>query len=124
MTVEPLSDGWVDALVWASARVEPASARSAVVEFTIGKKTRAAVAIAGGRFVGPAPDGDEPEVSIPSTAAQLATFVDGSESMAQAYMRGDLKPVGSTGALLAVVALFEDPEFREALIGRLGLSAP
>ena len=120
MTVEPLSDGWVDALVWASARVEPASARSAV----IGMKTRAAVAIAGGRFVGPAPDGDEPEVSIPSTAAQLATFVDGSESMAQAYMRGDLKPVGSTGALLAVVALFEDPEFREALIGRLGLSAP
>ena len=37
--------------------------------------------------------------------------------MARAYMEGDLKPVGSTGALLAVVSLFEDPEFRRALSG-------
>lgn len=116
MTAEPLSDEWVDDLIAASAAVEPVCDRSAVVEFTIGKKTRAAVEIAGGRFAGPAADA-EPAVSLPTTAAQLATFVDGSASMARAYMQGDLKPVGSTGALLAVVALFEDPAFRQALAG-------
>jgi hypothetical protein len=116
MTVEPSLVGWVDALVAASAEVEPAQERSAVVEFTVGKKTSVAVEIVGGRFVGPAPAA-EPAVSIPTTAAQLSSFVDGSASMARAYMQGDLKPVGSTGALLAVVSLFEDPVFREALAG-------
>ncbi len=109
-----LDDAWVDALIGASAACEPALARSAVVEFTIGKTQRAAVEIVDGRVVGPAGEA-EPDVSIPLTGAQLAEFSSGEASMTQAYMRGDLKPVGSTGALLAVLALFDDEAFRQTL---------
>lgn len=125
MAASDLDQAWVDAVVAASDAVEPALATSAVVEFTIGKTKRAALQITDGRVTGPASsdtaaDGDaeggsEPEVSIPVTAAQLASFCDGSESMSKAFMRGDLKPVGSTGALLPLFALFDDPAFVAAL---------
>ena len=110
-----LDDGWVASLVAASGAIEPVVARSAVVEFTIGKRQQALVELVDGRFTGPADDGAEPDVSLPVTADQLAGFVAGDESMSQAYMRGDVKPVGSTGALLPVLALFDDPQFRAAL---------
>lgn len=112
-----LDDAWVDALVAASGRAVAPSGRSAVAEFTIGKTQRAVVEIVDGRVVGPATmgDGDEADISVPLTGPQLDSFVDGSESMSKAYMRGDLKPVGATGALLAVFALFDDPAFRQAL---------
>jgi hypothetical protein len=114
MAVEPLGEEWVAGLVEASGRAVTPCIRSAVVEFTIGRKASTAVEIVDGRVVGPAGDA-EPGLSVPVTADQLASFVDGSESMARAYMRGDLKPVGSTGALLAIISLFEDPAFRTAL---------
>lgn len=109
-----LDEAWVGGLVAAAAAVEPDLARSAVAEFTIGKTQQVAVEIVDGRVVGVAAEA-EPDVSIPFTAAQLEAFCAGEESMSQAYMRGDLKPVGSTGALLAVLALFDDPAFRAAL---------
>ena len=109
-----LGEAWVDRLVAASAGVEPAGARSAVVAVTIGKAEQAVLQIADGRVVGP---GDEAaiDLTIPTTAEQLAAFADGSESLARSYMRGDVKPVGSTGALLALVELLEAPEVRAAL---------
>ena len=111
-----LDDAWVEALVAASAATQATVPRSAVVEFTIGKRQQVAVEMVDGRFTGPAGEA-EPDVSMPCTADQLAAFVDGEESMTRAYMRGDFKPVGSTGALLPVLALFDDPEFRTALAG-------
>lgn len=117
-----LDDAWVEGLVEASRSAAAPVDRSAVVEFTIGKTKRAVVEVSGGRVVGSAEAGsgngngdDGIDLSIPLTAAQLESFASGAESMSQAYMRGDLKPVGSTGALLAILALFDDPAFRQAL---------
>lgn len=107
-----LDDQWVTELVSASASVD--GERSATVAVTIGKKQQAVLSIEDGKVVGVG-DADHIEVTVPVTSAQLASFIDGTESVAQAYMRGDLKPVGSTGALLAFVELFENPTFRDNL---------
>ncbi|MEL6985895.1 MAG: hypothetical protein AAFO29_25925 [Actinomycetota bacterium] len=118
MAAADLDQAWVDALAKASQSIEPAVAASAIVELTIGKTKRAALQITDGRITGSADEAAgevEPEVSIPVTGAQLASFCDGTESMSKAFMRGDLKPVGSTGALLPLFALFDDPAFVEAL---------
>lgn len=124
MAAADLDDAWIEAVALASQSAEVALPASGVAVFTIGKTKRAALQIADGRVTGPAaeaaedgPAADVGTVSIPVTAAQLASFCDGTESMSKAFMRGDLKPVGSTGALLPVLALFDDPAFREALAG-------
>lgn len=109
-----LDDAWIERLVTASAAVDSPGDGSAVVAFTIGKKQKAVVEIADGRVVGVG-DEDAAAVTVPVTADQLAAFVDGSESVARSYMMGDLKPVGSTGAFLPVVELFENPDFRAKL---------
>ncbi len=105
---EPLSSDWVASVVEASQRAEASglSDRSTVVALTVGKSKRAVLRFEHGRVVGSADD-DEVEVTIPFTAEQLDAVVAGRESMAQAYIRGDLKPEGSTGAFLAAVELFE-----------------
>ncbi len=110
-----LDEAFVAALTEASGAVERPMPRSAAVEVTIGKTERAVVDVVDGRVVGSVDDDRQPDVSIPVTAAQLDDFVAGSDSMTQAYMRGDLKPVGSTGALLPMLALFDDEGFRANL---------
>ena len=57
----------------------------------------------------------EAAVTVPLTSRQLASFLAGDDSLARAYMRGDVKPVGSSGALLAVVEVLEDDEVRARL---------
>ena len=105
---EPLSSDWVTSVIEASQRAEPSSLsdRSTVVAFTVGKSKRAVLHFEHGRVVD-SRDDDEVEVTIPFTGEQLDAMMAGRESMAQAYIRGDLKPEGSTGAFLAVVELFE-----------------
>lgn len=105
-----LSEEWVAAMVEASAD-RSAPGASGVVAFAIGKTKQAVVEIVDGRVTGAVDD--EPPVTIPLTAKQLSALVDGSESLAQAFMRGDVKPVGATGPLLAAVELFEDANFRQ-----------
>ncbi|MEM9653186.1 MAG: SCP2 sterol-binding domain-containing protein [Actinomycetota bacterium] len=104
-----LDEQWIASLIDASADVS--GDHSAVVAVAIGKKQQAVLTIESGRVVG-AGDEDAVAVTVPVTSEQLQAFADGSESVAQAYMRGDVKPVGSTGALLAFVELFENPAFR------------
>jgi putative sterol carrier protein len=70
--------------------------------------------IVDGRVVGAVPPA-EAAVAVPLSGAQLAAILDGSVSMAQAFMKGDLKPEGATGPLLALIELFEDDEFRKRL---------
>lgn len=111
-----VDDRWIADLVAASADLDPAD-RSAVVAVTIGKSQQAVLSIVEGRVVGSGAD-DDVAVTVPVTSEQLGSFVDGSASVAKAYMRGDLKPVGSTGAFLALVELFENPTFREKLTRR------
>ncbi len=113
-----LDNDWIAALVDASSVVDGAggASHSGVVAFTIGKKQQAVLDIVDGRVVGPG-DAASIAVTVPVTGDQLASFVDGSASVATSYIRGDLKPVGSTGAFLAVVELFENPAFRSRLAG-------
>lgn len=104
----PLSEDWVASVIDATQRAPTSSLsdRSAVVALTVGKSNRAVLQFEHGRVVGLGDD-DDVEVTIPFTAEQLDAMASGRESMAQAYIRGDLKPEGSTGAFLAVVELFE-----------------
>lgn len=110
---ELLSDAWVDALATASVD-RSGLGTSGVVAVAIGKTKRAVFEIADGQVLVTRTD-QEPGVTIPVTAKQLAAILDGSESLAQAFMRGDVKPDGATGPLMAAVELFEDASFRQRL---------
>lgn len=106
-----LSEEWVEALVSASAdRVAPFDA---VVAFTIGKTKRAVVEISSGRVTGPSDA--EPAVTIPFTGKQLDAWTADEIDCSVAFMKGDLKPEGSTGALLAVLDLLDDAGVRSRL---------
>ena len=108
---EPLSEAWVQSLVEASA--ERKGMGSAVVELAIGKTTEVRIAIVDGKVTGRVEEQTDVGVRVPLTAKQLAAIVEGSESLAQAFMRGDVKPEGATGHLLPLVELFEDASFRQ-----------
>jgi len=104
--MELLSDEWVKALVKVSEAAADASDRSATIELAIGKTRQAVLSMVDGRVVGKG-RADDVEVSIPFTEEQLHSILTGDESLAQAYIRGDVKPVGSTGAFIAFVELAE-----------------
>jgi hypothetical protein len=108
----------VDVLVGATAERAGLPGR-AVVALTVDDDPQAVFEIVDGRVSGPA-DGDDVGVTVPLRSEQLASFVAGDDSLARAYMRGDVKPVGSTGPLLAVVELLEDG----AVLARLSELAP
>ena len=114
-SIEPLSDAWVGAIAEASADRQ---GRSGVVAIAVGKKKLAVLDITEGR-VAVGADPASAEVTIPVTGSQLEAILSGEESLAQAFMRGDVKPEGATGALLAAVELFEDAEFRLRLVRAL-----
>lgn len=108
--MEALTEEWVEALVSASAAAadDQVGDRSGVIELTIGKNRRAVVAMVEGRVVGPAvAEGDDIDVSIPFSDDQLRGYLSGDESIAKAYIRGDVKPVGSSGPWLSFVELVE-----------------
>ena len=60
------------------------------------------------------------QVTVPLTVGQCRDIVVGTESLAQGFMRGDIKPEGATGPLLALIELFEDAGFRQHLAGSIG----
>lgn len=107
--IELLSDDWVQALVAATADEAATSAPSATVALTIGKTRRAVVVLEAGRVVGPGAD-DDVEVTLPLTEVQLRDLLAGRQSLAKSYIRGDVKPEGSTGALGSLVELFESAD--------------
>lgn len=109
-----LNDAWIAGLVEASAGLADVAGHSGVVAVTIGKNQRAVLDIVDGRVVGRG-SVDDVAVTVPVTTAQLDDYTTGVASMATDYMRGDVKPVGSTGAFLALLELFENPAFRAAL---------
>ncbi len=113
---EPLSQEWVSAVIDAS---DHRVGSSGVVAIAIGKTKKAVLEIVDGRVTdGRSVGKDDPGdvgVTIPVTGSQLEALVSGQESLAQAFMRGDVKPEGSTGPLLAAVELFEDERFLERL---------
>ncbi len=108
-TAEALTDEWVQELIAATAELASTEAPSTPVALTIGKKRGAVLVLEGGRVVGGSAglEGEAVELTVPTTAEQLEQFLDGTDSMARAYMRGDIKPVGPTGQLLYLVEIFE-----------------
>lgn len=110
---EVLSQAWVAAVAEASAD-RSGVGTAGVVAITIGKTRQAVLHIEDGRVQAPG-EGVEAGVTIPLTARQLEAIVAGTESLAQSFMRGDVKPVGATGPLLAAIELFEDVSFRQRL---------
>ena len=115
-TIDALSAAWVDELVEASDDPSIRASRSGVITLKIGKTKAATLSIVDGRVVGAVDE--EATVAVPVTAKQLAALMDGSESMAQAFIRGDIKPEGATGPLVALIELFEDPCFKQRLAER------
>ncbi len=119
MMAEVLSAAWVAAMIEASEdRSGAGSGDGGHVAIAIGKTKRAEFRIVDGRVLEAqgTTDSESDElvgVTIPMTAKQLAAIVDGTESLAQAFMRGDVKPEGATGPLLAAIELFEDASFRQ-----------
>lgn len=108
--MEALTEEWVEALVAASAAApdDRVGDRSGAIELTIGKKRRAVVSMVEGRVVGSSDaEGDDIDVSIPFTDDQLRAYLSGEKSIAQDYIRGDVKPVGSTGPWLSFIELVE-----------------
>ncbi len=121
-----LDQALLDRMIEAST--DRAGSGSGTVVLETGKKTKAVLEIEDGQLVGglageaaleaiDGPGGAEGglTVTVPMTGRQLEEFLDGSSSLARAYMMGDVKPVGATGALLALVELFESDGFRSSL---------
>ena len=86
--------GWVDRLVQASSGAAARPGLDARVAVAVDGDPPAVLDIRDGRIAGVA-DG-EAEVEVPLTAEQVQGFGGGEVSLAVAYMRGDVKPVGST----------------------------
>lgn len=100
------SPEWVSALVAASAGRGGVPSVSGVVGLGTGKKSSVVLNITEGQVTGPIDS--EPEVVIPISEAQIDAWNKGELSLSVAYMKGDLKPVGSTGALLAALEVLDN----------------
>lgn len=72
---------------------------------TVGKESLMALIIEDGRIVGEATG--ETDCDLPFTARQLEAYLTGDLSPTVEYMRGDLKPTGSTRAILAALDALE-----------------
>ncbi len=54
-------------------------------------------------------------VKLPLTDKVIDGWLSGSTDLSVAYMRGDLKPDGATGALVVALELLDDPVVRAAV---------
>lgn len=113
--MEPLDDAWVQALVDGSADAPARPWLHARVGLCVDGGERRVLEILDGRVVGTT--GGEAQVELPLTAAQLAALVAGEGSLARDYMRGDVKPVGSSGALAVAVEVLDDERVWRGLQG-------
>lgn len=102
---------FADALVRATADRADAAGLCGIVELALGKTSSLVLELVDGRVVGVA-EGVEPgaaNVRIPFTGGQRAAWLAGELDLTKAYMRGDLKPEGRSGDLIAALELLGDP---------------
>lgn len=105
------------ALVAATADRRTVTGLSGLVELAVGKTKSVIIEIVDGRVVG-VPESIEPgsaNVRITFTGAQRAAWLAGELDLTKAYMRGDLKPEGRSGDLLAALELLDDPAVYQQL---------
>lgn len=91
---------WLEQAVTALAD-RPATGLDGTADLLIGKTVQISVQVEDGRIVGSA--SGIAECQFPFTKVQVESFVAGEMKLAVNYMRGDLKPTGSTAAILAVI---------------------
>ncbi len=105
-------EDFVAQLVTATADRDDAAGLTGIVELALGKTKSVVFQLADGRVTGVA-DGVEPgaaNVRIQFTGAQRAAWLAGELDLTKAYMRGDLKPEGRSGDLIAALQLLDDPD--------------
>ena len=95
-----VDQSWLDAAVEASQGREPTGLHGSA-RLLLGKTELITVQIEDGRIVGPAVGTAECE--IPFSPSQAEALAEGSLNLAVEYMRGDLKPTGSTAAIMAAI---------------------
>lgn len=82
-------------------------------QLLIGKEKQVAVCIQDGRLVGESQG--IPDCEMPFSKPQAEAFLDGRLKLSVEYMRGDLKPTGSTAAIVALIDALDDLAERRAL---------
>lgn len=103
---------WAADLVAASATASPRPGLDARVAVTVGSESPVLLDIRDGRIVDAtaAEAGrTDVDVEVPLSPEVFEAAATGELSLAVAYMRGDVKPVGSTGALAVFLEVVEDP---------------
>lgn len=105
LAADPFSEEWVAELVTATVGRDGVPGVSGQVGLGHGKTAKIVVEISEGKVLGVT--NAEPEVIIPISKAQLEEWSEGQLSLTVAYMKGDLKPTGSTGALLAALEVLD-----------------
>ena len=120
--MELLSDDWFSRVSSALGDLEPGPGGSGLVEVVVSGgdmgRIRTHWVIEAGRLVSVhRADETEPDVVIPQSSAAFAELVAGTADPAVSFMRGDLKPDGSSGALLAFLSAMAQPACRKALAG-------
>ncbi len=99
-------------LVTATADRRRPSGLTGLVAFGIGSKPVTLV-FEEGQVLGATETAPHAVLSL--TKKQFEAWANGELSLSVAYMQGDVKPVGSTGALLAALEVLDDPAVRAAL---------
>ena len=116
-----LSPDWCASVSSALADVEPGPGGSGVVEVVVtgGEPARqsAVLVIDAGRLTAISVDGSGPEseVAIPQSRADFEAMVRGELDPAIAFMRGDLKPDGSSRAVFALLSALARPQTQHVL---------
>ena len=95
-----LDHSWLASAITASSD-RPGTGLHGTAQLLIGKSELITVRVENGRVVGEAPG--TPECQIPLSQKQADALADGRLKLSLEYMRGDLKPTGSTAAILAVI---------------------
>ncbi len=99
-----LDQAWLDAAVEATA-ARPATGLDGTASIVVGKERALTIEVSDGRIVGEATGAAQCEV--PFTPRQVEAYLSGNLRPAVEYMRGDMKPTGSTRAILAVLDALE-----------------
>ncbi len=113
MSLAPLSDEWLAALITATADRASAGGLRGRVTVSVPRK-KLTLVFDDGKVTG-AEEGDV-ETVLPFTGQQYQDWVDGTLNLSAAYTKGDLRAVGPTGPLLAALEVFDDPAVRAALV--------
>ncbi len=109
-TSEPFSQAFIDELVAVSAGRPPIPGLSGDIGLGVGSKVDASnvsvvAAIVDGQVTGTTDRG--PDVVIGLSKKQVPEWLSGELVLSEAYMKGDLKPVGASGPLFAGLELLD-----------------